>query len=373
MSINITDIYTKNSDYCNSLLKIKETCQYLNSTDSNNNNILHLSTLNKNKEIFMNALENAKLNMTSDQFQQFINHKNSDGNTPAHIGAKHQNDLFVSVLDDYGANLELRNNNNMRIINNEADTNTNPLITNNQVNQIMKNIMSKKNNSHFNVDEEFTNYVQQQTIQTGGAKKLTSISGSRRLKNFHNGGVSSESDSDVMNILNILKQVNTRNNPIRRQFNNNKTFERNSDEFHTQAIQKIMDMGYTKEDAEYLKSKIYYEVKQKNPNFKNYERSKQMLDMITEEYIQDLYRNIEQIKEDKRKAIEELNKKKKEKMDSKNSSNSSDSRFFRKTKDSNSSSISTSSDDSTPVKKTTKKAAPKKAAAKKSTAKKTKK
>ena len=121
--------------------------------------------------------------------------------------------------------------------------------------------------------------------------------------NFNKNNIESEMLGGGKKKSSRKKKKSSRNKLIKQ--SSRSKFKKQSSELHDRAVDEIMKLNYSIEDAKLIKAGLYNMVKEKYPDLNNYARAEKLLELVTKE-------NIEKINLSKLKKLIEKNKKEKE-------------------------------------------------------------
>ena len=330
----------------------------LSKVDGNCNNILHFMAMNNDVEcmpLLFDCLNN-KIKSKKEKYK-IINQQNNDGDTPMHIAVKLNNKEIANLLYNNGANLCIENNENKvvqfdpsmnnkqyNLNNNDKYTQIYGLHTNNQFekqnlfnnNNNIENLIKNRYNKPMEVsielesdittidyeknneedDEELSNSEVSQFINSEkmqsllkeaiNNKAMLSGGGKEKKQKTHkkdkNEDKPEKKSHHKKNEDDPEKKSHRKKNeddPEKKSHRKKKHMSKSkqeSQENHDQTIKKIIDLGYSPEDAYYLKAALYKYTKDKFADLSSFEKSKKMLELAVKKNIGGF--DLEQLKKD---------------------------------------------------------------------------
>jgi len=249
--------------------------------------------------------------------KKVINMQNKAGDTPAHIAVRKSNNnnniysIMVESLQSVGADFTISNNNNEVIVqsgdpqydendineqkyinscvldenddnDNETTENLDDIQTTSSptefpfpLNKLDILIIDKKQNQN-----QFYGQLQQQLNQKYNQNKLQEQL-KQQLQQFNQRGgkTKSDSDSDSDSDSESKKMFNGKRkiiNPYISMDGGSKISDKN----HNDAIQQIIKLGYSEDEAKDVKNFLYYEIKDNYPDLNNDERSEKFAKVL---------------------------------------------------------------------------------------------
>jgi hypothetical protein len=267
-------------------------------TDNNKNTLLQCM-IKQSDHIGINLLLSKKLN------KKYLNNQNIEGSTAFHIAIQNDMQDIAKRLDILGADKKLMDKNGYQIeyINDKNELESSSSIyeflnfikqfseTNENIDNIDNYIISE------NLDESnkpnFINFLNKLGDLHGGKN---SIKGSRILKKDNK--VNSTSDS--LGIKSILEKELKISSSEQR---GGSTFRRKSSrqkklssELHDNVIEMIKKVGYSKEDAIYIKAGLYNKVKTQYPELSNLKKAEKLKEIATQSEINNMASNLDELK-----------------------------------------------------------------------------
>ena len=326
----IHEIYNSKPEYIKFIFQYNLVNFSLLAQDKNKNTILHLMV--KNNDISSLKILIQHLNcFYSDKgyTQQVIDAQNIKGDTALHIATANNNSEIAKILHENNASIGIPNKDEYVVNLTETEDDT-PSIKDSLLKKIIRPFNNKLsdnkslNNTENNTDD-FIVYISSKLHKGGEIKEsienideLTSLN----LFNQNGGG------SDDLTSLNLYEQNGGgrktskmgRNTKIQK-----RTVKKESSHIHDETVKKIEKLGYSEDDAKYLKAGLYQWVKDTYPNLQNKARAEKMYELATKENIGNIdIDNIKKIIQQKKnnnmssESSEEVKKKsKKEKVESK--------------------------------------------------------
>ena len=296
--IDLLDIYSKDKHFVHKLL-IYNFKIPLDALDENKNTLLDIMIMNediKGVELLFNYIKQFK------NFLDYINFQNKDGNTAIHIAVMINNIKLAEMLENIGAKLNIKNNNNeiVQILDNE-NSNSNFIPSNSNNNNNNQSTFNDSIISNIDSDDKITSgflvYMAENKLIGG---KTVNISGTRNVndnESDNNKTDSLELSSDFFNIQmggkeSIKNDLHDRNRP--------------SNDIHKEVMDNIMKQGFSEDDARYIKAGIYAEVKNKFSNLSNLQRALKLKELTTEAKIKEYgsTHQLEKLKKEVDKARE---------------------------------------------------------------------
>jgi len=351
MSNNIVILYKNNKNIFDQILNNNlVNPKALVEQNEKGQTVLHHLVLNKDNKCAENVLNFIKNNLSNSEKQKFVDTQDENGNTAFHLATQDKNFEIATLLDIYGANKKIPNNNNevIETTDSEQFVDSSDEINcdnKNKINNLIKNIIkptknynftdtdtesnipeslddiiltevpneidllkkSKKNNSSKN-DNFISNFFKnifgpEKTEQQGGELDVNS-STSEFLKYIdnkinQNGGKNnsdsySESDLDNISIssFNYLQDGGAKKKKVKKSKKVKKYSAsrevRKSDEIHEEVLKMIQDLGYSSDEAKVVKAGLYSYTKEKHSDLSNYERALKMKSYTTQQHIANL-------------------------------------------------------------------------------------
>jgi hypothetical protein len=267
-------------------------------TDNNKNTLLQCM-IKQSDHIGINLLLSKKLN------KKYLNNQNIEGSTAFHIAIQNDMQDIAKRLDILGADKNLMDKNGYQIeyINDKNELESSSSIyeflnfikqfseTNDNIENIDNYIISE------NLDESnkpnFINFLNKLGDLHGGKN---SIKGSRSLKKDNK--VNSTSDSlGIKSILEKELKISSSEqrggNTFRRKSSRQKKL---SSELHDNVIEMIKKVGYSKEDAIYIKAGLYNKVKTQYPELSNLKKAEKLKEIATQSEINNMGSNLDELK-----------------------------------------------------------------------------
>jgi hypothetical protein len=349
MSNNVVILYKNNKNIFDQILNSNlVNPKALVEQNEKGQTVLHHLILNKDNKCAENVLNFVKNNLSNSEKQKFIDTQDENGNTAFHLATQGKNFEIATLLDIYGANKKIPNNNNEviettdseRFVDSSDEINCN---NKNKINNLIKNIIKptknynltdtesntldsldeiiltevphstllekKSNKSESPKNGNFINnffkniFGSEKTEQKGGELDVTS-STSEFLKYIdnkinQNGGKNnsdSYSVSDLDNIsissFNYLQDGGAKKKKVKKSKKVKKYSAsrevRKSDIIHEEVLKMIQDLGYSNEEAKVVKAGLYSYTKEKHSELSNYERALKMKSYTTQQHIANL-------------------------------------------------------------------------------------
>ena len=175
---------------------------------------------------------------------------------------------------------------------------------------------------------EFFNFLKQKMGQLGGAN---SIKGVREINDLDS---INSNESDTLGIYNLLNQDggkkksrksmrsyrrssrHSSNNSSRKSSRLSSRSNKPSTVIHDEVVELIKKMGYSEDDARYIKAGLYQIVKEKFANLSNMQRANKLKELTNEDEVKKIAKLLPKLKEAVEKA-RELRKKENEKLNTK--------------------------------------------------------
>jgi hypothetical protein len=309
--------------------------------------VLHHLILSKDNKCAENVLNFIKNNLSNSERQKFIDTQDEDGNTAFHLATKGENFEIATLLDIYGANKKIPNNNNEviettdseKFVDSSDEINCN---NKNKINNLIKNIIKPTKNYNLtdtqstdtesNIPESLDDIILTEvsnkpnvlkksnksessngnfisnffknifgTEQKGGELTEFESSTSEFLKyidnkiNQNGGKTNSDSYSDLDNIsissFNYLQDGGAKKKKTKAKKGKKYSASREvrkADLIHEDVLKMIQDLGYSSDEAKVVKAGLYSYTKEKHPELSNYERALKMRSYTTQQHIANL-------------------------------------------------------------------------------------
>ena len=327
MTDNIVILYKKNKDIFDEILKTNlVNPKKIMSQNDKGQTVLHHLILSQDNKCVENVLNFISNNASTTEKQKFIDAQDKDGNTAFHIATQKKNFEIASLLDIYGANKKIPNNNNEIIFSSESsdftDSSSEIKYDNKQkIDDLIKNIIKPTKN--YNMSETQTpetlddiilpeekkgNFLSNFLDNIFGTSKINQNGGelnsstSEFLKYIDNkinqNGGYSNSDSDSISDLNqisissfnFLEGGAKKNKKTKKQKKNYSASRevQKADKIHEEVVKMIQDLGYPIDEAKAIKAALYKYTRNQHPELNNYERAEKMKSYATKKHIADL-------------------------------------------------------------------------------------
>ena len=296
----------------------------IDTTDSNGNNILHHIVMNNDIETLISVLKHVS------SFSLFstsiINRRNMNGDTPTHIAVRNNNEEIASILENAGADLNIKNRRGEHVSRDDSDN----VSSDDFINALGKALHLPP----MNRSRSRSRSMGRNIFMSGGSKN-------------YNDSVGVESSSLVLKFAGDSEQMGGRRRSRSKKSRKNRRSVRSlsrtneSSNIHDQVVAALKEMLGNEEEARAIKAGLYGMVKEKNPTLNNFDRAKKMLEYMNDKnIISELRGRIGELKniiaEAKKRKEEQgtsVKKEKKEKKENKNSSDVEKVKKPRKTKE----------------------------------------
>ena len=284
----------------------------INAVDDKGQTVLHYLCESGDNDCIMKLMGTVREMMKPSKIKSYVNKQDEEGNTALHIASKKGNNIIGSMLEIYGANPNLENNNH-EVINVRLDSSSEDVIKcgeEKKMRKLIKRLTQATNDSETysvdNLDDIVTSSEDRGNVVTNFFKKAMGqqVGGndngndnddtdellSRVNNSLTGGGRPKKEDADKKKPVkktakkSATKKSVTKDEPVSNDVNKTQT----ASDIHDEVIKMIRDLGYSDDEAKVIKAGLYKYTKTEHPDLNAYKRALQMKEYVTKKHIADI-------------------------------------------------------------------------------------